>query len=152
MTKVRIECPNGMMDGTPIEQNSLQRADYVDRPAWRSRSNLSTEQLREILQLTLTPSTHLAHHAVHDAETARALMMVEQLAPAATGSGKRVRIEHGDGIGREGFERVAQLGVVVTQNPTRLAIPPIAGKKMLDHEVALKGLVNAGIPLALGSD
>ena len=46
----------------------------------------------------------------------------------------------------------AQLGLVVTQNPTHLAIPPIAGKKMLDHEIVLKGFVNAGIPLALGSD
>jgi len=141
-----------MMDGTPIEQNSLQRVDYVDRPGWHGRSNFSNEQLREILQLALTRSTQLALHVVGDAETDRVLKMMEQLAPAATWRAKRVRIEHGDGIGRDVFERVAQLGVVVTQNPTHLAIPPIAGKKMLDHEVALKGLVNAGIPLALGSD
>jgi len=152
MPKVRIEGPKWMMDGTPIEQNSLQRVDYVDRPGWRGRSNFSNEQLREILQLALTRSTQLALHVVGDAETDRVLKMMEQLAPAATWRAKRVRIEHGDGIGREVFERVAQLGVVVTQNPTHLAIPPIAGKKMLDHEVALKGLVNAGIPLALGSD
>jgi predicted amidohydrolase YtcJ len=150
--KVRIEGPKWMMDGTPIEQNSLQRVDYVDRPGWRGRSNFTDEQLREILQLALTRSTQLALHVVGDAETDRVLKMMEQLAPAATWRAKRVRIEHGDGIGRDVFERVAQLGVVVTQNPTHLAIPPIAGKKMLDHEVVLKGFVNAGIPLALGSD
>jgi len=50
------------------------------------------------------------------------------------------------------FEKAAQLGLVVIQNPTHLAIPPIAGKKMLDHEIVLKSFVNAGIPLALGSD
>jgi predicted amidohydrolase YtcJ len=150
--RVRVEGPKWMMDGTPIEQNSLQRVDYVDRPGWRGRSNFSNEQLREILQLALTRSTQLALHVVGDAETDRVLKMMEQLAPAATWRAKRVRIEHGDGIVRDVFERVAQLGVVVTQNPTHLAIPPIAGKKMLDHEVALKGFVNAGIPLALGSD
>ena len=141
-----------MMDGTPIEQNSLQRADYVDRPGWRGRSNFTDEQLREILQLALTRPTQLALHVVGDAETDRVLKMMEQLAPAATWRAKRVRIEHGDGIGTDVFEKVAQLGVVVIQNPTHLAIPPIAGKKMLDHEIVLKGFVNAGIPLALGSD
>lgn len=150
--KVRVEGPKWMMDGTPIEQNSLQRADYVDRPGWRGRSNFTDEQLREILQLALTRSTQLALHVVGDAETDRVLNMMEQLAPPASWSAKRVRIEHGDGIGKDAFERVARLGVVVTQNPTHLAIPPIAGKKMLDHEVVLKGFVSAGIPLALGSD
>jgi hypothetical protein len=58
-----------MMDGTPIEQNSLQRVDYVDRPGWRGRSNFTDEQLREILQLALTRSTQLALHVVGDAET-----------------------------------------------------------------------------------
>jgi predicted amidohydrolase YtcJ len=141
-----------MMDGTPIEQNSLQRVDYVDRPGWRGRSNFSNEQLREILQLALTRSTQLALHVVGDAETDRVLKMMEQLAPVATWRAKRVRIEHGDGIGRDVFEKAAQLGLVVIQNPTHLAIPPIAGKKMLDHEIVLKSFVNAGIPLALGSD
>jgi hypothetical protein len=67
--KVRVEGPKWMMDGTPIEQNSLQRVDYVDRPGWRGRSNFTDEQLREILQLALTRSTQLALHVVGDAET-----------------------------------------------------------------------------------
>jgi hypothetical protein len=140
------------MDGTPIEQNSLQRVDYTDRPGWRGRSNFTDTQLREILQLGLARPTQLALHVVGDAETDRVLDMMEQLAPAATWRAKRIRIEHGDGIGRDAFEKVAQLGLVVIQNPTHLAVPPIAGKKMLDHEIVLKGFLNAGIPLALGSD
>src|SRR5882757_7079414 len=67
--KVRVEGPKWMMDGTPIEQNSLQRADYIDRPGWRGRSNFTDEQLREILRLALTRSTQLALHVVGDAET-----------------------------------------------------------------------------------
>jgi predicted amidohydrolase YtcJ len=150
--RIRVEGPKWMMDGTPIEQNSLQRVEYIDRPGWRGRSDFNDEQLREILQLGLARPTQLALHVVGDAETDRVLKMMEQLAPAATWRAKRVRIEHGDGIGRDVFEKVAQLGLVVIQNPTHLAIPPIAGKKMLDHEIVLKSFVNAGIPLALGSD
>jgi len=152
LPKVRVEGPKWMVDGTPIEQNSLQRAAYVDRPGWHGRSNFTDEQLREILQLALVRPTQLALHVVGDAETDRVLKIMEQLAPVAAWRAKRVRIEHGDGIGRDVFEKTAQLGLVVIQNPTHLAIPPIAGKKMLDHEIVLKSFVNAGIPLALGSD
>jgi predicted amidohydrolase YtcJ len=150
--KVRVEGPKWMLDGTPIEQNSLQRVDYIDRPGWRGRSNFTDEQLREILQLALARPSQLALHVVGDAETDRVLTMMEALAPASAWRAKRVRIEHGDGIGRDVFGKVEQLGLVVIQNPAHLAMPPIAGKKMLDHEIVLKGFVNSGIPLALGSD
>ena len=147
--KVRIEGPKWMLDGTPLEQNSLQRAAYDGRPGW---SNFSDEQLRDILQLALARPTQLALHVVGDAETDRLLNLMEQLAPASVWRSKRVRIEHGDGIRRDVLERVAVLGLVVIQNPTHLALPPITGKKMHEHDMVLKSLGNAGIPLALGSD
>ncbi len=150
--KVRVEGPKWILDGTPIEQNSFQRAAYDGRPGWHGRSNFSDEQLREILQLALARPTQLALHVVGDAETDRLLNMMEQLAPASVWRSKRVRIEHGDGIGRDVFERVAGLGLVVIQNPTHLAIPPTARKKEHEHNIVLKSLENAGIPLALGSD
>src|SRR5262249_47982884 len=120
--KVRIEGPKWMLDGTPIEQNALMRAAYDGRPGWHGRSNFTDEQLREILQLALARPTQLALHVVGDAETDRLLNMMEQLAPASAWRSKRVRIEHGDGIGRDVFGRVASLGLVVIQNPTHLAI------------------------------
>jgi predicted amidohydrolase YtcJ len=152
LPKIRIEGPKWIVDGTPIEQNSLQRAAYVDRPGWHGRSNFTDEQLREILQLALTRPTQLALHVVGDAETDRVLNMMEQLAPASVWRSKRIRIEHGDGIGRDVFERVAGLGLIVIQNPTHFALPPISGKKMHEHDMVLKSLGKAGIPLALGSD
>ncbi|QQO35968.1 amidohydrolase [Bradyrhizobium diazoefficiens] len=150
--KVRVEGPKWMLDGTPIEQNSFQRAAYNGRPGWRGRSNFTDQQLREILQLALERPTQLALHVVGDAESDRLLNLMEQLAPASTWRAKRVRIEHGDGIGPDAFQRVAGLGLAVIQNPTHLAPPPIEGKKMLDHDLVLKSFINAGIPLALGSD
>jgi predicted amidohydrolase YtcJ len=150
--KVHIEGPKWMLDGTPIEQNSVQRADYVGRPGWRGRSNFTDAQLREILQLALAKPTQLALHVVGDSETDRVLKMMAELAPAETWHKKRVRIEHGDGIGPDVFEKVAQLGIVVIQNPTHLALPLTVGQKIPDHPSVLKGFVTAGIPLALGSD
>ncbi|MCP3476644.1 hypothetical protein NLM33_41455 [Bradyrhizobium sp. CCGUVB1N3] len=69
--------------------------------------------MREILQLGLTRPTQLALHVVGDAKTDRVLKMMAELAPVATWREKRVRIEHGDGIGPDAFEKVAQLGLVV---------------------------------------
>ena len=82
--KVRIEGPKWLVDGTPIEQNSVQRADYVGRPGWRGRSNFTDAQLREILQLALAKPTQLALHVVGDGETDRVLKMMAELAPAET--------------------------------------------------------------------
>jgi len=150
--KVRVEGPKWMLDGTPIEQNSLQRESYGNRPGWHGRSNFTDRQLKEILLLALARPTHLALHVVGDAETDRLLKIMEELAPASAWQAKRIRIEHGDGIRQNTTEQAARLGVVVIQNPTHLGLPPVAGEKILDRSMPLKSLVAAGIPLAFGSD
>jgi predicted amidohydrolase YtcJ len=139
--KVRVEGPKWMLDGTPIEQNSLQREAYSNRPGWFGRSDYTDAQLQEILRLALERPTQVALHVVGDAETDRLLKMMEQLAPASVWRTKRVRIEHGDGIGPDTLEQAVRLGLVVIQNPTHLT-----GKMML------KSFIPAGLPLALGSD
>ena len=42
--RVRIEGPKWLLDGTPIEQNALQRRPYVGRGDWRGRANFSEPQ------------------------------------------------------------------------------------------------------------
>jgi predicted amidohydrolase YtcJ len=150
--KVRVEGPKWMLDGTPIEQNAHQRLDYMDRPGWRGRSNFTDEQLKEILQRALARPGQLALHVVGDAETDRLLEALKQLAPAATWRTKRIRIEHGDGIGRDTLGQVEKFGLTVIQNPTHLVMPPVGGKRALEHEILLKSFLSAGINLALGSD
>jgi predicted amidohydrolase YtcJ len=148
---VRVEGPKWILDGTPIEQNSLQRKAYSNQPGWRGRSNFTDAQLREILKLALERPTQLALHVVGDAETDRLLKMLEQLASASAWRAKRVRIEHGDGIQPDTAEKVAELGFVVIQNPTHLTVP-IPGESLASEHMLLKSFVAAGIPLALGSD
>ncbi len=149
--KVRVEGPKWMLDGTPIEQDSLQRKAYSNRPDWHGRSNFSDAQLREILKLALEQPSQLALHVVGDAETDRMLKMMEQLAPASAWRTKRVRIEHGDGIQPDTTAKVVELGFVVIQNPTHLNAP-IPGESLASEHMLLKSFLAAGIPLALGSD
>jgi predicted amidohydrolase YtcJ len=152
--RVRVEGPKWLLDGTGVEQNALQRAAYLERPDWYGRSNLTDAQLDEVLRTALNSPSQLALHVVGDAETDRLLETMEALAPPETWQGKRVRIEHGDGIREDTVARAVRLGVVVTQNPTHLPPPATPGgpPQLFDTPSFLRSLVSGGLPLALGSD
>jgi predicted amidohydrolase YtcJ len=149
--RVRIDGPKWMLDGTPVEQNALQREPYAGRPDWRGRSNYTDGQLREILESALRRPEQMALHVVGTAETDRVFAMMESLAPASTWRDKRVRIEHGDGIRPDTLAQAVRLGVVVIQNPTHF---PPAGTPLSpsDPHSMLRTLMAAGVPIALGSD
>jgi predicted amidohydrolase YtcJ len=148
---VRIDGPKWMLDGTPVEQNALQREPYPGRPDWRGRSNYTDGQLREILQSALRRPEQMALHVVGTAETDRVFAMMESLATASAWRDKRVRIEHGDGIRPDTLAQAVRLGVVVIQNPTHF---PPAGtpRSATDPHSMLRSLLAAGVPIALGSD
>jgi predicted amidohydrolase YtcJ len=75
---------------------------------------------------------------------------MESLAPAAAWAAKRIRIEHGDGIRKDTLAQAKRLGVVVIQNATHLAE---AGTPAVNQTHSLlRTLLQAGIPIALGSD
>jgi len=149
--RVRIDGPKWMLDGTPIEQNALQREPYAGRPDWRGLSNHSDAELREILQTALRRPEQMALHVVGAAETDRVFAMMESLAPASEWRKKRVRIEHGDGIRADTLAQAVRLGVVVIQNPTHFP-PAGAPRRATDPHSMLKSLLVAGVPVALGSD
>src|SRR5246127_3132697 len=69
---------------------------------------------------------------------------------------RRVRMEHGDGILPDLIPRVRELGIVVVQNPTHFTLRDLMvrryGIDRTDQLQPLRSLLDAGIPLALGSD
>jgi predicted amidohydrolase YtcJ len=70
--------------------------------------------------------------------------------------GRRTRIEHGDLLFPWDFDRARDLGVVIVQNPTHLALGPIFVQRFIPEVFGqlepLKSLLAAGIPLAIGTD
>lgn len=149
--RVRIDGPKWMLDGTPLEQNALQREPYAGRPDWRGRSNHTDEQLREILRNALRRPEQLALHVVGAGETDRLFRMMDLLAAPSVWKDKRVRLEHGDGIRADTLAQAARLGVVVIQNPTHFP-PADMPRRPTDPHSLLQSLVAAGVPIALGSD
>ena len=71
-------------------------------------------------------------------------------------AGRRVRFEHGDGLYPDLVPRVKELGIVVVQNPAHLAVKNVVPQFFqggpLEKAQPLRSLLDAGIPVALGSD
>jgi hypothetical protein len=65
---------------------------------------------------------------------------------------KRVRLEHGDGVIADLVPRARKLGVIVVQNPSHFADAELFHQRWGTDMQRLRSLLDAGIPLALGSD
>ena len=158
---LRLAGTKWVLDATPLERFARMREPYADKPNWRGRSNYNDAELRVILATALNRREGLALHAVGDAEVERVLRMMEGLAPAPRWAAKRVRIEHGDGLAPDLLARGQRLGIVLVQNPLHIEPSPAEGGKPVNvarfgeratERMLLKSVVQAGIPLALGSD
>jgi predicted amidohydrolase YtcJ len=69
-------------------------------------------------------------------------------------TGKRVRIEHGDGVVGDLMPRARRLGAVVVQNPTHFSLAGLIAERFGSDTpfYPLRSLLETGIPLAIGSD
>lgn len=145
-----------ILDGTPIERGALLRRPYADRPGWYGRLNFPPDTIRKILQETLATGDQAIFHAVGDSTISLLLSLMRSLAADSTWQRLRVRIEHGDGVAADLIAPIKRLGIVVVQNPTHLALGELAaaryGSTRLKEFQPLKSLVEAGIPVAFGSD
>ena len=129
-----------ILDGTPIERGAAVREEYADNGG-RGRMNFTSLE-----PLLASSDQQLLFHAAGDA-TIKALL-------AAMGNtdwrAKRVRIEHADGLMPDLTDAAKRQGVVAVLNPThffaRTMFPPQRGYSRM------RSLIDAGIPVAIGSD
>lgn len=84
------------------------------------------------------------------------LNAMQSVGGTETWTTRRVRFEHGDGLTPDLIQRAKEMGVVVVQNPTHLAVvrmfPDLSGRFEKIKAQPLRSLLAAGIPVALGSD
>lgn len=144
-----------IVDGTPIERLALMRAPYSDRARWYGRSNFSPDTLRVMVREALRDSVQPIFHTVGDSAIALVFSAMRAAAPDSTWQRIRPRLEHADLLMADQFPDARKLGVVVVQNPTHLALSLLRarwGATRTTKSQALKSIVAAGIPLAIGSD
>jgi predicted amidohydrolase YtcJ len=144
-----------VLDGTPEERRMLLRTPYADSSGWNGQTYLTGERLQAAVDGTMRAGEQLAVHAVGDS----AIALLFRAMRAGDEDGwpiRRVRVEHGDGMRPDLIREARALGVVVVQNPAHLTISELLTRRLgpsarVDFQ-PMRSLVEAGVPLALGSD
>ena len=145
-----------VLDGTPIERLAVHRAPYSDRPGWYGRLNFPPDTLRAMVAEAWNDDDQSIIHAVGDSAVGLVLSTLAAVRPADEWRMRRPRIEHGDGLSPDQYDLARQLGVVIVQNPSHLALGPMVAARYGSERLAtfqpLRSLLQNGIVLAFGSD
>lgn len=143
-----------MLDGTPIERGAWYSTAYKDQPGWSGKLNFSRPAVRSMLKELTIRRDQPMFHVVGDS-TIDYLLSELKTSPQ-TWANRRVRFEHGDGLMPESYETAKKLNIIVVQNPSHFTIVDVLaaryGQKLTQHAEPMKSLLNAGIPVAIGSD
>jgi hypothetical protein len=91
--------------------------------------NFSEGEMEALLRESLSNDDQLLVHIVGDRTTEIFLNAMDATGGKAVWSGRRVRIEHGDGIMPDLVSRTKELGAIVIVNPTRLALRDLFVKR-----------------------
>ncbi len=152
---VRVSGTKYILDGTPIERGAAMLQPYSDRPGWSGRLNFDAADVRRMLREALRSGEQLHLHVAGDRTLRVVLDEMEATADTATWRRHRLVVEHGDAVGAGELERVRRLGIVVVQNPSHFTRPELIRRRLgarAERWFALRSMVEAGIPVALGSD
>jgi len=144
-----------IVEGTPIEGGVLTRRAYGDREGYHGSSYIPLEMLPELLREGLAGGRQLLMHVGGDSTWAALLSAMQAVAPDSVWRSRRLRVEHGDNLAPDQYAAVRRLGIVVVQNASHLNDADLPRERYPDRLTdfqPLRSLVEAGIPLALGSD
>lgn len=145
-----------ILDGTPIERLGFMRQPYVDAPGDNGRLNLPAARIQQFVGWAYGTEDPLAVHAFGDGAIEAYVAAVERHGTPEVWKQKRPRIEHGDMLAPDLIPRVKAMNMLVVQNPTHFTFPDIFlaryGKERMAWMQPMKSLLDAGIPLAIGSD
>jgi predicted amidohydrolase YtcJ len=132
-----------MIDGTSLEQNALMTKPYPGTSGWYGRLNFPIDTVKQILKEALTTNRQLMMHIVGDSATKIVLKLMKGMANPEIWRKKRVRIEHGVGVGvvtAASADAIKDMGIVIVHTPQYGMRSP------------LETWIRTGIPVAIGPD
>jgi predicted amidohydrolase YtcJ len=153
---VTVSGTKWILDGTPIDHSGALREPYSDRPTTSGELNFSQHEMEEMLRESLRNGDQLMVHVAGDRTAETFLNAMDATGGEKVWSQRRIRIEHGDGLLPDLVQRAKRLGIIVVQNPIHFTLPELFykrfGGKRAQQLQPLKSLLDAGIPVAIGSD
>jgi predicted amidohydrolase YtcJ len=147
-----------MLDGTPVEGTFASRDDpsTVGDFVLHEQLTFPKDQLAGMLRETLQDQDQLMVHVSSYLPAAAMVDAMQSAGGKQVWAKRRLRFEHGDGLTPDLVPRVKELGIVVVQNPSHLTVEnldPALHSIFENLKVQpLRSLLDAGIPVAFGSD
>jgi len=145
-------------DGTPVERLAFVETPYADVPGF-GEPDIEQSPLYRLLEEAKrgeASQEQRLFHSVGDGAINEVLDAMEATGGPRAWHDRRTRIEHGDLLFQPDFKRAKELGVVIVQNATHLALAPVFAQRFQPQVFGelepLKTLLDRGIPLALGTD
>lgn len=144
----------GFMDGSLGSRTAAMKAPYADDPGNTGLPQYTQAQLNAMAVERAKAGFQLGFHAIGDKATEMALNAYAQPGISRTA---RNRIEHAQVVDPADIPRFKQLGVIASMQPCHLLTDmnwaeDRLGPKRAAYSYAWKAFLDAGVPLAFGTD
>jgi predicted amidohydrolase YtcJ len=142
------------MDGSLGSRTAAMKAPFADDPGNSGLPQFTQDQLNKLAVERAKAGFQLGFHAIGDKAAAMALDAFSQPGVSATA---RNRIEHAQVVDPVDIPRFKQLGVIASMQPNHLLTDmnwaeDRLGPQRAAYSYAWKAFLDAGVPLAFGTD
>jgi len=161
--RLRITMLKGFMDGSLGSRTAALLAPYADDPGNIGLARYDQAKLNQMAVERLRAGFQLGFHAIGDRAVEMALNAFAEAERDARQRGEvpaqgfRFRVEHAQITTPEQVKRFRDLGVIASMQPTHLLTDmrwaeARLGNERARHSYAWKEFLDAGVPLAFGTD
>lgn len=149
-----------MLDGSIGSRTAAFSEPYNDAPDKKGFLNYSDEAVEAMVEAACQENVDIAFHAIGDLAIAQALRAYEKAFIRYPGGDYRFGIDHWGFGSRQSVEKMAELGIFITTQPTFMFLrggPDTVYRSRLGEEREKRGyplreFLNAGIVVGGGSD
>ena len=144
----------GFMDGSLGSRTAAMKAPFADDPGNSGLPQYTQAQLNQMTVERAKAGFQIGFHAIGDKASAMAL---EAFSQPGVSTSARNRIEHAQVVDSADIPRFKQLGVIASMQPNHLltdmnwAVDRL-GSQRAAYSYAWKAFLDAGVPLAFGTD
>jgi predicted amidohydrolase YtcJ len=144
----------GFMDGSLGSRTAAMKAPFSDDPGNIGLPQYTQDQLNKMVVERAQAGFQIGFHAIGDKAASMALNAFDQPGVSHTA---RNRIEHAQVVDASDIPRFAKLGVIASMQPNHLLTDMSwaedrLGPQRAAYSYAWKAFLDAGVPLAFGTD